>query len=100
MISGLVIGNAATNNNRNKIRSFETTHHNRRKSNAILAIEGIARQVCEEDKIELDKKQRIVYKTICATFLPGLIIDSLAGTTPLGRYLWVTVPTCDSDDIT
>ena len=40
----------------------------------------------QEDKTELDRKQRVTYETICGTFLLGLINDGIDNSTTLGAY--------------
>ena len=49
-------------------------------------ISGVANKAAKERGNRLDDKQMIVYETICATFLLGLVNDGNDETTALGRY--------------
>ncbi len=66
---------------------------------SIPSIGEVADQVCDKDNIELDKKQRISYEAICATFLLCLVKEGRDEKTQLGKYLKDTIPDCTSDDI-
>ena len=59
---------------------------------------NISRKVAREDGNQLDKKQIITYKAICATFLLGLIYDSEDKNTPLGKYLAQALNSSNSSD--
>ena len=48
-------------------------------------ISGVANKHAKESGNQLDEKQMIVYETICATFLLGLVNEGNDETTALGR---------------
>lgn len=55
-------------------------------NNKVPTMNNVLQQVEKEQGTQLDEKQLVTYRSICATFLLGLIHDGLNSETMLGQY--------------
>jgi len=55
-------------------------------NNKVPTMNSVLQQVEKEQGTQLDEKQLVTYRSICATFLLGLIHDGLNNETMLGQY--------------
>ena len=81
LIHGSVIDSGIPDNN------FDNDNISANSDSSLFpTMSGVAEKAAKESGNRLDRKQMIVYETICSTFLLGLVNEGNDETTLLGRY--------------